>query len=151
MRHKIAFIVKLLLLVVVLNVVRYVVAGPIEALLIFDRLFGAMDASRSFFNTQFTRWDWITSYFYNFIMWLVAEIVFIIMEPVLIGGAIVKSLKAFGLMNLAFLSISAIYMNHYSHPKTFYLYNMLDSLIAFAVVALANGLIYPLMFKRRKT
>ena len=35
-------------------------------------------------------------------MWLVAEIVFIIMEPRLTGGIIVRSLKAFGSMNLAF-------------------------------------------------
>ncbi len=36
------------------------------------------------------------------------------------------------------------------HPKTFYLYNMLDGLIASTVAAPASGLIYTLMFKRRE-
>ena len=51
---------KLLLRVAALNVVRYVVAGPIEALLILGPIRGAMEASEPVFNTQLTRWDWIT-------------------------------------------------------------------------------------------
>ncbi len=35
-------------------------------------------------------------------------------------------------------------MNHYSHTKAFYLYNILDVLIAYTVVAVANGLLYTL-------
>ena len=34
-------------------------------------------------------------------------------------------------------------MNHYSHPKDFYFFNVLDALIVFTIVAVANGLLYP--------
>jgi len=59
----------------------------------------------------------------------------------------VKSLKAFGLSLLFFVSVSAIYMNHYSHSKWFYFWNCLDAIIVLGIVAVAGGLIYPRLFK----
>ena len=130
-------------LVVILNLIRYLVGGPIEKLLVLDRLFGAMEKSAAYFNTQFTTLDWATSFFYNFMLWLTITWVFVKMHPLLSGNYIVRSLKVYGLMYLFFASVSAVYMNHYSHPKDFYLYNILDGLIVFPIVAIANGLIYP--------
>ncbi len=139
---------KFLLLVIVLNVVRYVIAGPIALPLFTNRVFTAMQENATVFNTTFSGADWATSFFYNFMMWLTAAWVFLLMHRSLKGHMVVKSLKIFGLMFLMFASISAIYMNHYSHTKAFYLYNILDGLIAYSVVAVANGLLYPLFFKR---
>ncbi len=50
-------------------------------------------------------------------------------------------------MGLFFLSLSAIYMNHYQHPKDFYFWNMLDAILVFPLVALVNGVVYPRVFK----
>ena len=43
---------------------------------------------------------------------------------------------------MAAAAISAIYMNHYSHPRDFFFWNILDGVIAFGAVAVANGLLY---------
>lgn len=51
-------------------------------------------------------------------------------------------------MVLTFASISAIDMNHYSHPKEFYLYSFFDALLVFPIVAVATGLLYPIFFKQ---
>jgi len=135
-------VLRFLVLVVLLNVVRYLVAGVIEQALVLPHLFGAMAESPEYFRTQFATWDWVTSYLYNFVMWGVAAWVFHLLRPVLKGGDVVTSLKSFGLMWLMFAAVSAIYMNHYSHPRDFYLWNILDAVIAFATVAVANGLLY---------
>lgn len=134
--------VRFLALVVLLNVVRYLVAGVVEQMLVLPHLFGAMAESPEYFRTEFTTWDWITSYLYNFVMWGVAAWVFHLLRPVLRGGNVVASLKSFALMWLMFAAVSAIYMNHYSHPRDFYLWNILDAVIAFGTVAVANGLLY---------
>jgi hypothetical protein len=135
-------IVRFLALVLVLNVARYLIAGAIEVALIFDGLFGAMEASPEYFNTSFAAWDWVSSYGYNFVMWSVAAWVFHLLRPVLKGTDVIASLKAFGLMWIMFAAVSAVYMNHYSHPKDFYVWSIADAVIAFGVVALVNGLIY---------
>ena len=113
-----------------------------EQALVLPHLFGAMAESPEYFSTEFGTWDWVTSYLYNFVMWGVAAWVFHLLRPVLKGGDVVASLKSFGLMWLMFAAVSAIYMNHYSHPRDFYLWNILDAVIAFATVAVANGLLY---------
>jgi hypothetical protein len=120
---------------------------PLERLFIFGPLFGAIEASGGYFNTQFTRFGWATSFFYNFMMWLTAAGVFHLAHPRLAGGWLARSLKIYGLMFLCFASVSAIYMNYYSHPKDLYLYNILDGVIAFGVVALANAFFYPRLMK----
>ncbi len=81
-------------------------------------------------------------------MWFIVTVVFVLMHKNLQGNMIIKSLKVFGLIFLLFASISAIYMNHYTHAKTFYILNILDGVIAFTIVALANGLLYPRIFKK---
>jgi hypothetical protein len=142
------YIFKFLAFVILLNIIRYLIAGPLEMVLVLDRLFGAMEKSASYFHTQFTTFDWVTSYFYNFMMWLITTWVFIQMQSTFRGNYLSKSLKAYGLMYLFFASVSAIYMNHYSHPKDFYLYNIADSAIPFTIVAIATAFLYPLIFKK---
>lgn len=143
------FAAKLLLLVVLLNVIRYVVPIPLEMPLAAGRMFAVMESHAAYFNTQFTRFDWITSYFYNFMMWLTCTWVFVLIYPRLRGHMVVRSLKVYGLMFLFFASLSAIYMNHYSHPKEFYIYSVVDALIVMPIVAVANGLLYPLVFRQK--
>jgi hypothetical protein len=137
---------KLLVLVILLNVIRYVVGFPFEAALVFRHSLGEMTKHPGVFRIHFSRLDLATSYFYNFMMWLTAEWVFMLLEPRLRGRTWWKSLRVYGLLLLFFLSVSAIYMNHYSHPKWFYVWNMLDAVIVFAIVALANGILYPWFF-----
>ena len=138
-------VLKFLGLVIVLNIIRYVVAGPLDGVLILDRLFGAMGESACF-NTEFETFDWVTSFFYNFMMWFVAAWLFHLLRPVVDGSDLTASIKVFGIAWLFFASISAIYMNHYSHSKDFYFWNIADAIIAFGVVAVANGLLYrPIM------
>lgn len=116
---------KFLALVMMINVIRYVFGVPFERLLIFERLFGEMEKNPLCFNTEFTHFDWTTSYFYNFMMWLAITWVFVNMHAALTGGPMLKSFKVYGLMYLFYASLSAIYMNHYRHQQTFYTYNIL--------------------------
>lgn len=139
--------IRFLALVLALNVVRYVVGGLIEGPLILPSLFGVMEENPSYFNSEFETIDWVTSYLYNFAMWAVATWFYHICRPVLSGAEIVKSLKVFGLAFLFFASVSFVYMNHYSHPKEFYLFNVADALVAFLVVGVANGFLYPLLMR----
>ncbi|MDH3222995.1 MAG: hypothetical protein OEO23_04700 [Gemmatimonadota bacterium] len=134
--------IRFLVLVVLLNVIRYVVTPLLETPFIFPRLFAAMEASPEYFNQAFSTWDWITSYAYNFVMWGCATWLFHLLRPVLKGGDVTASFKVFGLVWLLFASVSAIYMNHYSHPRNFYGWNILDAFLAFGLVALANGILY---------
>lgn len=139
---------KFILLVVILNVVRYLIGGPIEGVTIMEPMHEVMPKYPDTFDTEFSSSDFALSFFYNFVMWLTATWVFHIAHPVVSGNFIVKSFKIFGLMCLFFISLAAIYMNHYVDPiKKFYLFSMLDAVIVFAIVALANGLIYPRLFK----
>lgn len=141
---------KVLTLVILLNLLRYAYAYlPIEGS-VFAPLLGAMERSPSYFNTNFTTFDWVTSYFYNFMLWLMITWVYFYLHPVFKGSHIVKSLKIYGIFWMLFASISAIYMNHYSHPRDFYLWNILDALLVFPFVALANGLLFPRIFNIRK-
>ena len=75
-------------------------------------------------------------------MWLVCVWVFHLMRPALKGSDFVASFKVFGIMCLFFASISAILMNHYSHPKDFYFWIILDGVLMYALVAACNGLLY---------
>lgn len=129
-------------LVVVLNIVRYAVGGPIEFPLVVNKMSGVMERNPACFNLQFSTLDWATSFFYNFMMWLTITGVFHLLHPVLSGNFIMRSLKVYGLMFLFFASVSAIYMNHQIIPKSFFVYSILDSLIIFPIVATANGLLY---------
>ena len=63
-------IVRFLGLVLLLNILRYAGGFLFEPWVIFPGLFGAMEESASFFRTEFRTIDWVTSYLYNFMMWL---------------------------------------------------------------------------------
>jgi hypothetical protein len=133
---------RFLALVVALNILRYVLGAAVEPFLIFDGLFGAMEAAKDTFNTSFTTVDWVTSYFYNFMVWFACALVFHMARPAVSGRDVSASLRVFGIMWVFFASVSAVYMNHYSHPKDFYLWNIADALLVFAIVAICNGILY---------
>lgn len=116
-------ILKLIALTVMLNLVRYVVIGFVKEIVIVEKIGAAMAASSSYFNLEFSTADWVTSYLYNFVMWLMLTVFFHKTHPFLRGGMILKSLKVYVSTLVVFLSISAIFMNHYSHPQDFYLYD----------------------------
>ncbi|MFQ5633107.1 MAG: hypothetical protein ACE5I1_30435 [bacterium] len=141
---------KFILLVIILNVVRYLIGGPIEAVTIMEPMHAVMPKYPEVFDTDFSGADFAISFFYNFMLWLTATWVFHIAHPALMGNFIAKSFKVFGLMCLFFISLAAVYMNHYIDAiKTFYIFSMIDAIIVFSVVALANGLIYPKLFKMK--
>lgn len=135
-------VLRFLILVVLLNLARYLVGGLLEAWTVAPRLFGEMAAHPSYFVQEFGTWDWVTSFTYNFVMWLAAAWFFHLARPSLPGSDLSASLQVFALAWLFFASVSFIYMNHYSHPADFYVWNVLDAVIAFGVVAVANGLLY---------
>ena len=130
---------KLVALTGLLNLVRYyTVPFVLEPLVIFPGLSGAMEQSSAYFNLNFTAQEWAMSYFYNFTMWFAFTVLYYFLQGSLSGGHVARSLKAYGMFFLIFASISFIYMNHYSHPKSFYLWNVLDAAIVMPVVAIAN-------------
>lgn len=134
--------VRFLAPVVILNILRYVGGFLIEPFVIFPGLSSAMEDSASYFNNAFETFDWVTSFFYNFMMWLSCVWVFHLVRPAIKGTDLVASLKVFGIMCLCFASISAILMNHYSHAKDFYFWIILDGVLMYALVAILNGLLY---------
>lgn len=138
---------KLILLCALLNLIRYYVIGFIEGLVVMGPLWAAMEESISYFNTDFQTIDWVTSYTYNFVMWLAVTFAFHKTYLSLQGHMVIRSLKVYLFFFVVFASVSAIYMNHYNHPKDFYLYNILDAALVFPLVALANGYLYPLLFR----
>ncbi|WP_421774003.1 hypothetical protein [Gracilimonas sp.] len=140
---------KFLGLVFILNLVRYLVGGPIEAVVLLEPMHAVLPQYPEVFDNNFSSTDFAISLFYNFMMWLTATWVFYIAHPQVKGNYIVKSLKIFALMGLFFVSLAAIYMNHYtSDVKVFYLYSMLDAVILFPLVGLANGLLFPRIFRK---
>ncbi|MDX1618765.1 MAG: hypothetical protein R3224_08265 [Balneolaceae bacterium] len=139
-------------MVLLLNLVRYVVGGPIEGLVLMEPMHAVMPQYPDVFDTDFSSTDFAISLFYNFMLWLTAAWMFYLAHPAFKGSMVVKSLKVFGLMGLFFISLAAIYMNHYTADiKTFYLYSMLDAVILFPLVGLANGLLFPRIFRKGNT
>ncbi len=140
---------KFLVFVVLLNVIRYIVGGPIEALTIMDKMHRVVPEHPDCFDAMFDGGDYVVSFFYNFMMWLAAAWIFYVSWPSLKGTWLIRSLKIYGLVCLFFISLAAVYMNHYVHElKEFYLFSMADALIVFAIVAIANAYLFPLFFKR---
>lgn len=145
-------LLRLLALTVVLNLVRYFVGGPIEGITIMEPMHRVMPLYPEVFDNDFTSTDFAISLGYNFMLWFSAAAVFHLMHPALKGGMLLKSLKSYGLMCLFFVSLAAVYMNHYVDAvKPFYFWSMVDALIVFTVVALANALLYPLFLGKGKT
>jgi len=139
---------KFLGLVVALNIIRYTVPLPYEFPLAVAPMMAVMEKHSSYFNSSFTNIDWITSYVYNFILWLSFTWVYFYIHRSFKGNHVTKSLKVYAVMLVVFASISAIYMNHYSHPKDFYFWSIVDAALVFPVVAIGNGLLFPWVFKK---
>ncbi len=138
---------KLLGLALLLNLVRYLAGMPIESLTIMEPMHRVMPQFPEVFDTDFTSADFAISLGYNFMLWFTATAVFHLMHPALKGSLLIKSLKSFGLMCLFFVSLAAVYMNHYTDAvKPFYLWSMVDAVIVFTLVALANAFLYPRFF-----
>lgn len=85
--------IKLFVLVILLNIIRYLAGYPFESWLIFNGLFGAMSQNPSVFKTHYTTFDWATSYFYNFMMWLTVVWLFRLLHSNLSGSMILKACK----------------------------------------------------------
>lgn len=62
------FLVRFLALVVILNVLRYLGGLLVEPFTIFPGLSASMEESASYFNAEFAAFDWVTSFFYNFVI-----------------------------------------------------------------------------------
>lgn len=140
-------ILRLSLLCILLNLIRYYVIGFIEGVVVMGPFLQAMGESASYFRTEFQTMDWVTSYAYNFVMWFTVVAAFHMVRPQLTGPMMVRSLKVFVFFAVVFAAISAIYMNHYSHPKDFYVWSILDAALVFPLMGLANGWLYPLLVK----
>lgn len=139
---------KLIVLTLLLNLVRYFVGGPIEAVTIMEPMHKVMPMFPDVFDNDFATADFVRSLFYNYVMWFAAALGFHLMVPSLKGHIFVKSFAGYGVMCLFFIGLAAVYMNHYvDSVKTFYVWSMIDALIVFSVVAAANALLYPLFFK----
>jgi hypothetical protein len=141
-------VLRLVALTVALNLIRYLVGGPIEAVTIMEPMHRVMPMYPDVFNNDFSSADFAVSLGYNFMMWLTAGWVFHLLHPRLRGGFVIRSFASYGLMCLFFVSLAAIYMNHYTAAvKPFYIWSMVDAVIVFSVVALANGWLYPIFFR----
>ena len=141
---------RLIILVLLLNIIWYLVGGPIEAVTVMEPMHRIMPQYPDVFNNNFTTTDFAISLFYNFMLWFTVELVFHWLHPVLRGPIWLRSLKCYMLMALFFCSLAAIYMNHYSDQiKPFYLWSMVDALILFPLIGLANGILYPRFFRTR--
>ncbi len=139
---------KIFALVVLLNLVRYFVGGPIEAATIMEPMHSVMPEYPEVFDNDFSSTDFMISLAYNFALWFFATLACHLMMPSLPGPIWVRSLTGFALMAAFFCSLAAVYMNHYTDVfRPFYAWSMIDALIVFSLVGLANGLLYPLLFR----
>lgn len=130
-----------------LNLVRYLIGGPIEGVTIAEPMHRVMPEHPEVFNTAFGPGDFAVSLAYNFMLWFAAALGFHLMEPRLRGGMLAKSFQGYGVMWLAYVSLAAIYMNHYTAAvRPFYLWSMVDAVIIFTVVAVANAVLYRRFF-----
>lgn len=140
-------LIRLVFLTVVLNVVRYVVGGPIESVTIMEPMHRVMPQHPEVFDTDFSSTDFAISLGYNFMLWFSAVLAFHLMQPRLPGGWLRKSWAGYGVLCLFFVSLAAVYMNHYTAAvKPFYAWSMVDAVIVFAVVGTANAFLYPRFF-----
>jgi hypothetical protein len=141
-------ILKFLLLVVLLNLARYLLGWLPESWWVIPGMFGVMEKFPESFNVNFNTEDFTFSVLYNFMLWLSAAWIFHVAHAGVHGNFLMKSLKIYGISCLFFVSLAAVFMNHFVDSiKPFYLYSILDAVILFPIVALANGLLYPKLFK----
>ena len=62
------------------------VGGLVEVPLVLPHLLRVMEENAEYFNSDFTTLDWTTSFFYNFMVWLVCVWAFHLMRPALQGS-----------------------------------------------------------------
>ncbi len=137
--------IKLLGYTILLNVIRYYPGSWIEMMTIFDQMHKPMEDNPDCFG--FTDADFPSSLFYNFVMWWVVIIAFHVTHKAINASYFIKSLVIFGLFGIFFVSLSAIYMNHFNQDiRTFFRYGMVDGLMLFSFLGFVNGLIYPRIF-----
>lgn len=143
-------VVRLLLLVVALNVIRYLVIGPMEQVTIMEPMHRGFVDYPDFFNADFGANDFVISLLYNFSMWVAVVVSFHYMQPALGGPLLVRGLVSFGLSGLFFVSLAAVYMNHFrDHIKPFFFWSMVDAVLVFSLMGVAAGLLYPLFVPAR--
>ena len=137
---------KILLLTLIINVLRYYPLSYVESLTIMEGMFGTMEAHPQYFG--FTPDDLPWSYLYNFILWLCVVVIYHLAHRQLNGSHINRSLQVFAICGLFFISLTAVYMNHFNlEIRSFFRYSMMDALILFFFLGLANGLVYPKVFR----
>jgi len=141
---------RLLALTAVLNVVRYTIVPLLEAPIV-RHVFTAMAAEPEIFRTHFGTFDWVTSVVYNFVLWWVAVVAVHCMQPGLRGGWWLRCAKGWGLLWASFAAVSAVYMNHYTHERAFYLWNIADSLLVFALLGATYALLHPHLVGEKAT
>ena len=143
---------KLAGLVLLLNVIRYLVGMPLEAITILEPMHRMMPLHPEVFDVDFTSTDFTSSLFYNCMLWFWATVVFHLMHPMLQGPLWLRSVKSYLIMAAFFCSLAAVYMNHYTvEVKPFYFWSMVDALILFPLVGLANAVLYPRFFSSGAT
>ena len=141
---------RLLLLVLALNVIRYVVVGPMEQVTLMGPMHRGFVDYPDTFNADFGTNDFIIGLVFNFVMWVCVLLIFHFMQASLPGPLLMRSVLGFALCALLFVSIAAVYMNHFrDHIKFFFVWSMVDALMVFVLVGIANGLLYPLLVPAR--
>ena len=98
--------IRFLGLVVLLNVARYAIGGPIEAYTIMEPMHRVLPLYPEVFDNDFTSRDFAISLGYNFMLWFAAALGFHLMQPNLSGGWVLKSFKGYGVMCLSFVSLT---------------------------------------------
>lgn len=143
-------VLKLLGLTLILNLVRYFVGGPIEAMVLMEPMHRAMPLYPDVWNNEFGSTDFVVSLGFNFALWFAVVLNFHLMASALKGPALARSFIGFGIAGAIFISLAAVYMNHFiAESRAFFAWSIVDALILFPILALANGLLYPLLFKNR--
>ena len=141
---------KLILLTLIINILRYFPLSWLEAVTIFEPMHAPMESQASCFGFRDVDFGW--SLFYNFLLWFWVILGYHMFYRGLKGSHFIKSLLVFGFFCLFFISLAAIYMNHFNMEiRTFFRYSMLDALIIFIPLSLANGWLYPRFFREEQT
>ena len=141
-------IAKLAGLVVLLNLVRYTAGGFLENLTIMEPMHRPLPLFPEAFDQEFSTLDFMISLVYNYAMWFFATAVFHLLNPVLRGPLILRSLKSYLLMACFFSTLAAVYMNHFvGGIRPFFYWSMVDAFLVFTLVGLVNAALYPLFFR----
>lgn len=135
---------------VLLNILRYYPGSWIETYTLFEPMHQPMVNYPDCFG--FTEKDFPSSLIYNFMMWFSVIILFHIGHHTLKGSILIRSIIIFGICCLFFVSLAAVYMNHYTEGiRVFYRYSMLDGIILFSFLGIINGFLYPKFFPSIQT